>query len=506
MGLILDIVPNHMATDDANRYWSDPELRERFFDIDAETGRHRRFFDIDHLAAVRQEDEAVFEETHKLALALVRDGRRRRPADRPSRTGSPTRPATCGGCATAARDHVWVEKILDPGEQLRDWPVDGTVGYEFLNDVAALFVDPAGEAPLTALWEEVSGDARPFSAYADEAKLEQARHDVRARGRAAARARRRASRSAGSSARSPSLPVYRTYVEPWSGDVAPEDRRGDRGGGAAGVARARAAPGGARLGRVRDALPADDAAGHGQGRRGHRLLPLRAGCSRSTTSAATRAASGSRSRTSTPPTPSAPSASRATCSSPRRTTPSARATCARGSARCRRWPEEWAARVRALARAHRATLDGPDDVERYFDLPDARRRLADRARAPAGVHREGAARGQAHDELGRARRGARGRRCRRSARRSTSTRRSSPTSSRSRPSWPRAGDRAALAQLLLKLTVPGPARRLPGRRAALALARGPRQPPPGRLGGAPARARRAAPRRRARRTRRASCG
>ena len=74
MGLILDIVPNHMATDDANRYWRDPDLRRRYFDLDEETGRHRRFFDIDHLAAVRQEDEAVFEETHKLALALVREG------------------------------------------------------------------------------------------------------------------------------------------------------------------------------------------------------------------------------------------------------------------------------------------------------------------------------------------------------------------------------------------------------------------------------------------------
>src|SRR4051794_24366225 len=63
LGLILDIVPNHMATDDANRYWSDPDLRRRFFDIDEETGRHRRFFDIDHLAAVRQEDPEVFEET-----------------------------------------------------------------------------------------------------------------------------------------------------------------------------------------------------------------------------------------------------------------------------------------------------------------------------------------------------------------------------------------------------------------------------------------------------------
>ena len=43
LGIVLDIVPNHMATDDANRYWSDPALREQFFDIDATTGRHRRF-------------------------------------------------------------------------------------------------------------------------------------------------------------------------------------------------------------------------------------------------------------------------------------------------------------------------------------------------------------------------------------------------------------------------------------------------------------------------------
>ncbi|HUE26518.1 MAG TPA: alpha-amylase family glycosyl hydrolase, partial [Solirubrobacteraceae bacterium] len=74
LGVILDIVPNHMAADDANRYWADPELRTKFFDIDPVTGRHRRFFDIDDLAGVRQEDPGVFEETHALALALVREG------------------------------------------------------------------------------------------------------------------------------------------------------------------------------------------------------------------------------------------------------------------------------------------------------------------------------------------------------------------------------------------------------------------------------------------------
>jgi (1->4)-alpha-D-glucan 1-alpha-D-glucosylmutase len=174
MGIVLDIVPNHMATDDANPYWADERRRAKFFDIDPETGRHRRFFDIDHLAGVRQEDPEVFAETHRLALRLVReglvDGLR---VDHPDGLADPAGylERLCDGGA----EHVWVEKILDPGEQLRDWPVEGTVGYEFLNDVAALFVDPAGEAAMTALWVGLSGDERPFGAWACEAKREQVR-------------------------------------------------------------------------------------------------------------------------------------------------------------------------------------------------------------------------------------------------------------------------------------------------------------------------------------------
>src|SRR5207247_10859525 len=71
--------------------------------------------------------------------------------------------------------HVWVEKILEPGEPLRDWPVEGTTGYEFANDVTALFVDPAGEEPLTELYAELTGERRTFAEVAHEAKLEVAR-------------------------------------------------------------------------------------------------------------------------------------------------------------------------------------------------------------------------------------------------------------------------------------------------------------------------------------------
>jgi (1->4)-alpha-D-glucan 1-alpha-D-glucosylmutase len=221
MGIVLDIVPNHMAVDDANRYWTDPELRRKFFDIDPVTGRHRRFFDVDHLAGVRQEDPEVFAETHELALRLVREG-----AVDGLRIDHPDGLADPAGYLQRLRDagvaHVWVEKILDPGEKLRDWPVDGTVGYEFLNDVAALYVDPAGEAPLTDLWVEVSGDDRSFGEYAFEAKLEQARTTFQPE---VERLLRDApERVAGLERALASLPVYRTYVEPWSGRVEEADR------------------------------------------------------------------------------------------------------------------------------------------------------------------------------------------------------------------------------------------------------------------------------------------
>src|SRR3954453_16174596 len=111
LGIVLDIVPNHMATDDANRYWRDPALREKFFPLDPETGRPRRFFDIDHLAGVRQEDPEVFEETHRLALALVRDG-----AVDGLRIDHPDGLADPEDYLQRLRDagvaHVWVEKIL----------------------------------------------------------------------------------------------------------------------------------------------------------------------------------------------------------------------------------------------------------------------------------------------------------------------------------------------------------------------------------------------------------
>ncbi len=207
LGLILDIVPNHMGTGDENRWWADETERVRVFDVDPQTGHYRRFFDIDDLAGVRVEDPEVFELTHRKVLELVADG----VADG-LRVDHPDGLADPAGYLERLRDagaeHVWVEKIVHPGEALRDWPVEGTVGYEFLNDAQGVFVDPAGEGPLTELYAQLTGEARTFSEVALEAQLEQARgtfsreidrlraiHDPGDLEEALAR-----------------LPVYRTYV------------------------------------------------------------------------------------------------------------------------------------------------------------------------------------------------------------------------------------------------------------------------------------------------------
>ncbi len=210
LAIILDIVPNHMGTGDENRWWADPGERARVFDVDPDTGHYRRFFDIDDLAGVRVEDREVFELTHAKVLELLRDGvidglRIDHPDGLADPAGylerlqaaAPTRPC-----------RVWVEKILHPGEELRDWPVSGTVGYEFLNDVQGLFVDPAAEAPLTALLAELTGEQRSFAEVALEAQREQAAGTF---SREVQRLRRLHDPGALEEALA-RLPVYRTYV------------------------------------------------------------------------------------------------------------------------------------------------------------------------------------------------------------------------------------------------------------------------------------------------------
>jgi (1->4)-alpha-D-glucan 1-alpha-D-glucosylmutase len=221
LGVVLDIVPNHMATGDENPFWRDPLWRAKFFDLDWRTGLHRRFFDVSGLAGVRMEDPEVWEVTHakivELAQAGLIDGVR---VDHPDGLSNPRR--YLERLREAGIERAWVEKILAPGERLRaEWPIEGTTGYEFLNDVTALFVDPAGEEPLTRLYAELTGEQRPFDQLAAEAKLEQARTTFEYE---AAQLAAKLPFEADLATALAAFHVYRTYVEPDAGLVTDDDR------------------------------------------------------------------------------------------------------------------------------------------------------------------------------------------------------------------------------------------------------------------------------------------
>lgn len=130
----------------------------------------RRFFDINELGGLRVERAVVFEATHAKLFELIErglvDGLRIDHIDGladPRGYCRKLRRRVDGLLAqrplSAALEHfpIYVEKILGSDEHLhRDWLTDGTTGYEFMNQVSLLQHDPAGEAPLSELWANLS--------------------------------------------------------------------------------------------------------------------------------------------------------------------------------------------------------------------------------------------------------------------------------------------------------------------------------------------------------------
>jgi (1->4)-alpha-D-glucan 1-alpha-D-glucosylmutase len=145
--------------------------RPAWWRVASEELNYRRFFDVDTLAAIRVEDESVFDATHALLAGLIRDGSLSGlRIDHPDGLADPR--GYLRRLATATGDTwVVVEKILEDGEELpTDWPCAGTTGYDALNLAGGLFVDPAGAGPLTAVLAEFTGDDRTLAEVVEESK------------------------------------------------------------------------------------------------------------------------------------------------------------------------------------------------------------------------------------------------------------------------------------------------------------------------------------------------
>ena len=132
---------------------------------------YRRFFDINELAALRTENETVFNKTHHFLLELVAqgkvDGLR---IDHPDGLYDPAtylqhlQDRLKTDLDPQNREaYLVVEKILIGKESLRtEWPVDGTTGYEFANLVNGLFVDASSVAKFDRIYHTFTGATQEF--------------------------------------------------------------------------------------------------------------------------------------------------------------------------------------------------------------------------------------------------------------------------------------------------------------------------------------------------------
>jgi len=161
--------------------------------VSGEEINYRRFFDVNDLAGLRMENPRVFAATHQLLRRLLADGSvTGLRIDHPDGLLNPPQYfvrlqmlyAASQCCGPEARGHVaengieeevqtifgqheWMqrqaplyvvlEKILEPGEHLPAWPIDGTVGYGFTNLLNGIFIDGRNRRSFTRIYERVIG-------------------------------------------------------------------------------------------------------------------------------------------------------------------------------------------------------------------------------------------------------------------------------------------------------------------------------------------------------------
>ena len=160
--------------------------RLAYWRVAAEEINYRRFFDVNDLAAIRMEVPEVFDATHKLLLELIAAGAvTGLRIDHPDGLYLPrdyfeklqARCAKALGIPLPSDRraiYMLVEKILTGTETLpKDWPVHGTTGYDFCNQVTHLLADSSAEAAISSTFRRFIGHSLHFGhlAYAKKRQV-----------------------------------------------------------------------------------------------------------------------------------------------------------------------------------------------------------------------------------------------------------------------------------------------------------------------------------------------
>ncbi|MDQ3621027.1 MAG: malto-oligosyltrehalose synthase [Verrucomicrobiota bacterium] len=222
--------------------------RLSYWRVAAEEINYRRFFDINSLAAIRIEVPEVFEEAHRLVFDLLQRGAiTALRIDHVDGLWDPQgylaqlqeRCAELFGVPAERRAlFLLVEKILGPNEALPGkWPVHGTTGYEFTNQLTQLLIDRDAEAALTETYVRFTGDSARFADVVYDKKRLTMRmalaSEVAVLGHMLDQLSEKDRNYRDFTLRTLSaavletiacFPVYRTYVTP-SGDVSETDRQ-----------------------------------------------------------------------------------------------------------------------------------------------------------------------------------------------------------------------------------------------------------------------------------------